>query len=514
LTVPATSRESRLRLSGVSKAFGQTRALVDVDLSAERGQIHALLGSNGCGKSTLIKVLAGVYPADEGALRLGGRAFDLTDADPDGRRQAGLRVVHQQPTIFPDLTVSENLALGHESGRLDFSRVRRRALREHAVAVLDRFGVAAGPDTLAADLGPAMQMMVVIARALQSDDEATERVLVLDEPTASLAPTETAILFAALRRYAEHGETIVLVSHRLEEVMEVAHVASVLRDGRNVGSLARDEMSEDRLGELIVGRSVDAYFPTRQAASGATAALEVRDLRGGRVHGVDLEVCHGEIVGLAGFEESGCVDVLNLLHGLEPMESGDVVLAGEPVAIASTRDAVRAGFAYVPADRPAMGIFPDLSLQANLSQATLGRYRRLVGMSRRAEAADAAADIKRFNIRTPGPGTPVSELSGGNQQKSVIARWLRAEPKVLLLSDPTQGVDVGARRELWRAIDSAVEDGAAVLMTSSDHEELAHVADRVLVLHDGCVVAELSGAGLTADGIATTMNRATTAVTA
>jgi ribose transport system ATP-binding protein len=296
--------------------------------------------------------------------------------------------------------------------------------------------------------------------------------------------------------------------------MEVAHVASVLRDGRNVGSLARDEMSEDRLGELIVGRSVDAYFPTRQAASGATAALEVRDLRGGRVHGVDLEVCHGEIVGLAGFEESGCVDVLNLLHGLEPMESGDVVLAGEPVAIASTRDAVRAGFAYVPADRPAMGIFPDLSLQANLSQATLGRYRRLVGMSRRAEAADAAADIKRFNIRTPGPGTPVSELSGGNQQKSVIARWLRAEPKVLLLSDPTQGVDVGARRELWRAIDSAVEDGAAVLMTSSDHEELAHVADRVLVLHDGCVVAELSGAGLTADGIATTMNRATTAVTA
>jgi ribose transport system ATP-binding protein len=514
VTVPAVDPGSRLRLSGVSKAFGQTQALAVVELEIRSGQIHALLGSNGCGKSTLIKILAGVYAADAGELDAGGRRFDLTHADPEARRQAGLRVVHQQPTIFPDLTVAENLAMGDESGRLDFSRVSRRALRARAATVLDRFGIAADPGTPAADLGPAMQMMVVIARALQSDEQSGERVLILDEPTASLAPTETRILFEALRRYASDGETIVLVSHRLDEVMEVASVASVLRDGRNAGSVARDEMSEERLGEMIVGRSVDAYFPTRETVPGSIAALEVRDLRGGRVNGVDIAVHKGEIVGLAGFEESGCVDVLHLLHGLDPLEGGEILLAGGPVRINSTRDAVRAGFAYVPSDRQARGIFPELSLQSNLSQATLGRYRRFLGMNRRAEVADALADIDRFNIRAPGPRTPVSELSGGNQQKSVIARWLRAEPKVLLLSDPTQGVDIGARQELWGAIDAAVDRGTAVLMTSSDHEELAHVADRVLVLHDGRVAAELSGTGLTAAGIATAKNLATAAVAA
>lgn len=514
MTALANSRGRHVRLSGVSKAFGQTQALADVDLSVDSGQIHALLGSNGCGKSTLIKILAGVYAADAGELEIAGQRFDLTHADPDARRRAGIRVVHQQPTIFPALTVAENVALGEESGRLSFSRVKRRVLHDRARVILDRFGIDADPATPAAELGPVMQMMVVIARALHAEGQATDRVLILDEPTAALSPAETGILFEALRRYAADGETIVLVSHRLDEVMGVASMASVLRDGRNVGSVTREEMSEERLGELIVGRSVDAYFPTRETPPEAIPLLELRGMRGAGVHGVDLTVCKGEIVGLAGFEESGCVDVLHLLHGVEAIEDGAVLLAGQPVAVRSTRDSVRAGFAYVPADRQAMGIFPDLSLQANLSQATLGRYRRWFGMDRRREAADAEADIERFNIRTPGARTPVSELSGGNQQKSVMARWLRAEPKVLLLSDPTQGVDIGARRELWTAIDAAVDRGTAVLMTSSDHEELAHVADRVLVLHDGRVAAELSGTALTADGIATAMHRATTAVAA
>lgn len=507
------SRGNRLRLTGVSKAFGLTQALADVHLEVEAGKIHALLGSNGCGKSTLIKILAGVYAADAGVLEIGEHRFDLTHADPEERRAAGIRVVHQQPAIFPALTVAENLAIGDESGGLSFARVRRRELNERAREILTRFGIDADPDAPAAELGPAMQMMVVIARVLQSDEE-TGRVLILDEPTAALSPAETKILFDAQRSYAAAGETIVLVSHRLDEVMDVASVASVLRDGRNAGSIEREEMSEERLGELIVGRSVDAYFPTRATTPGAVPALELRDVGGGPVESVDITVHNGEIVGVAGFEESGCVELLGLLYGIEPLEHGEVLVAGKQVEVGSTRDAVRGGFAYVPADRAAQGIFPDLSLQSNLSQATLGRYRRGVGINHRAEVADTERDIARYNIRTPGRSTPVSELSGGNQQKSVIARWLRAEPKVLLLSDPTQGVDVGARQELWAAIDAAVDSGTAVLMTSSDHEELAHVADRVLVMHDGRVVAEVSGGALSADGIAAAMNRATAVVTA
>ena len=501
----------RLAIRGLTKVFGGARALSRADLTVMPGEIHGLLGKNGSGKSTLIKILAGVYAADAGVLEIGERSFDLTVADPVGRCDAGISVVHQQPSIFPALTVAENLAIGDESGRVSFSRVRRRVMNDRAREALDRFGIDAEAEMPAAELGPAMHMMVVIARVLQAG-ESPDRVLVLDEPTASLSPAETKILFDAQRRYAAEGETIVLVSHRLDEVMEVASVASVLRDGRNAGSLSREEMSEDRLGELIVGRAVDTYFPTRDTTPGEVPALELRGLCGGPVAGVDVTVHNGEIVGLAGFEEAGCVDVLGLLFGLVPITEGTVQLAGTTVSIGSTRDAVRAGFAYVPADRPALGIFPDMSLQANLSQATLGRYRRGIGMNRRAEAADAERDIARYNIRTPGPKTPVSELSGGNQQKSVIARWLRAAPKVLLLSDPTQGVAVGARQELWSAIDSAVDEGTAVLMTSSDHEELAHVADRVLVLHDGRVAAELSGGDLSAEAIGTAMNMATAAV--
>lgn len=472
-----------------------------------RGEIHALLGTNGCGKSTLIKILAAVYPADAGTLLLNGVEYDLTDADPRDRRQTHLRFVHQQPTVFADLTVAENLKMGENVGGINFSSARRRRMRAEAAAILDRFEIDVAPDDRLGDLRLALQTMVAIARALHSDEGSGERVLVLDEPTAKLPASETTLLFGALRRYAEAGQTILLVTHRMDEVMDLADRATVLRDGRTVGTIARASFSKDRLTEMIVGRSLDAYFPEHTAPQEGTPTLRVSGLSGGIVNGVDFDVHPGEVVGLAGLEGSGCSTVLRMLFGVEPAESGEVSVDGKAVNTSSPDKAMAAGLAYVPADRTVEGIFPDLSVRDNLSLATLGRYGRSFGLRRKAEVEDATADVERFQIRG-GQDAMMNELSGGNQQKAVVARWLRRKPRLLLLDDPTQGVDIGARADLWTAIDAAVDGGAAVLVNSSDHDELAHVSNRILVMDNGSIAAELTDKGLSGDALSGVLQQA------
>ena len=490
-----------LRVSGVSKAFVSTQALDGVDLEVRRGQIHALLGSNGSGKSTLIKVLAGVYTADQGTLEINGSHHDLTEQTPSDGRRAGLHFVHQETSIFPTLSVAENLVIGRDTGRSPLAPVRRSILHESARATLRRFEIDAEPQMSIQDLRPAARMMVAIARTLQDDEDASSRVLVLDEPTVALEPAEVKMLFEALRRYAAAGQTIVMVTHRLDEVIELADQATVLRDGRNVGSLARVQFTEEKLGELIVGRPLETYFPSRPPVRDETPILEVSNLCGGPVRGVDLSVYDGEILGLLGLVDSGPADLLRLLFGAERIESGRVLVAGEEVTLSSPKDAMRAGLAYVPADRAANGIFPELSVLHNLSAATVNDYRRPIGINRGREHADAARDVERFGIRTAGRGAPVSDLSGGNQQKVIAARWLRRKPRVLLLDDPTQGVDVGARADLWSAIDAEVARGAAVLMTTPDLDELAYSCNRVLVFRAGRVVHEVQSESLNPDDL-------------
>jgi ribose transport system ATP-binding protein len=492
--------KTQLRVTGASKAFGQTQALDAVDLEVVAGEVHALLGTNGSGKSTLIKVLAGVYTADAGTLEINGVELDLSSHIPADVSEAGLHFVHQESSVFPTLSLAQNLEMGRTRGRL-LAPVRPSHLRERAEETLERFGIDADPDTLVQDLPPASQTMVAIARTLQTEEDSRGRVLVLDEPTATLELDEIRILFDALRRYAAAGQTIVFVSHHLEEVIELADRATVLRDGRNVGHLARAEFSEAALGELIVGRSLSTYFPSPVERRDDDPVLEVSGLRGQNVEGVDLRVYKGEIVGLAGLAGSGTSDLLRMIFGVDPVAEGSVLVEGHPLDVSSSQAAIAAGLGYVPADRRAEGIFSELTVRENLALASLERYKRRFGFDRGRERAEAIADIERFGIVTDSDSALVSSLSGGNQQKVVVARWLRREPRILLLDDPTQGIDIGARSELWKIIDQAVEQQMGVLITSSDLEELARVCNRIMVIHSGRVTHELQASSVNADDL-------------
>ncbi|HET6998311.1 MAG TPA: sugar ABC transporter ATP-binding protein [Solirubrobacterales bacterium] len=490
-----------LKAERVSKAFGPTQALADVSLELKKGSVHALLGGNGSGKSTLIKSIAGVEAADAGALEVRGERHDLRSMTPAQAREAGLHFVHQQRTTFPQLTVTENLAIGRgfdtgAGGRIDWRRARRRAAE-----VLERFQIDARPDQELGELGPATQTMVAIARALQDQADAADGVLLLDEPTASLPAPEVSLLLSALRRYANAGQAIVYVTHRLEEVFAVADWATLLRDGRVVGSVEPSQLDHDGLVELMMGRTVEQIERLRGRPEGSTV-LAAKGVCAGPLSALDLDVREGEIVGIGGLIGSGRSTLLKALFGVMPLEAGEVRIDGEPRHIGSPPDAMAAGLAYVPEDRQADAAFPELTVSENLSLTVVPDYWHRGILNRRRERRDTLGLFDSFLITAESEGAPLRSLSGGNQQKVVLARWLRRRPRILLLDEPTQGVDVGARAEIYELVHSAVADGAAALVASSDFEELARVCDRVIVLRKGALVAELRDGDLSAEVIA------------
>jgi len=494
-----------LEVRGASKAFGATQALDGVSLRVERGCVHALLGGNGSGKSTLIKAIAGVEPADAGELEVRGVRQNLCAISPARAREAGLHFVHQQRSTFPDLTVTENLAIGRGFDTGVGGRVEWRQARRRAAAVLARFEIDADPGTELGRLGPATQTMVAIARALQDQDGAAEGVLLLDEPTASLPAPEVTLLLDALRRYAAAGQAIVYVTHRLEEVYAVADRATLLRDGRVVGEVEPRQLDHDALVELMMGRTVEQIERLRGRPEGSTL-LRGRGLAAGTLGPVDLEVCAGEIVGIAGLIGSGRSTLLRALFGVLPLQAGEVRIGGELHRIDSPADAMAAGLAYVPEDRQRDASFPDLSVGENLSLTVVPDYWHRGLLNRRREHRDALGLFDSFLITAEAVAAPLRSLSGGNQQKVVLARWLRRRPRILLLDEPTQGVDVAARAEIYELIHQAVAAGAAALVVSSEFEELARICDRVIVLRKGVVAAELSAADLEAEGIAKVAN--------
>ena len=497
----AGSASAALRLDDVEKRYPGTQALDGVTMSVARGEIHALLGGNGSGKSTLIKILAGVESADAGTLHVAGTKYSLDDWSPALSWQADLRFVHQQSAVVPDLSVAENLAIGHgfETGRA--RRIRWRAQISAAQGILERFSIDVAPTALMREIGPAQQNMVAIARALQDQDGRHSGVLILDEPTASLPDREADILLGALRRYADLGQTIVYVSHRLDEVLRVADRATVLRDGEVVGELSGDSLNHDRLVELIVGGTLNVRPRRARAPARGTAMLELEHLAGGAANDVTLRVASGEIVGVAGLLGSGRSSLLHSIFGAVP-RTGAVRVDGALIGPGSIDDSMESGIALVPEHRAVEAAFPDLDVGSNLSVASLRSYWNGLRLNRSKEAADSEELASRYAVKASSLSAPLGTLSGGNQQKVIVARWLRRSPRVLLLDEPSQGVDVGARAEIHDLVRSAADDGAAGLVVSSDFEELVELVDRAVVIAGGRIIDELAGDEMTDDRLA------------
>lgn len=483
-----------LSVTGVRKAYGATQALDGVSVEARRGSIHALLGGNGSGKSTLIKILAGVVPADAGSLRLAGVDRDLTSHSPAGARAMNLHFVHQENSTFPDLSVAENLSIGRgfEVGAL--GRVRWGAVRRRAVDVLERFEIDVSPDAQLGRLSNATQMMVSIARALQDTNEADDdAILVLDEPTASLPTHEVDVLLTALRKYAGQGHTILYVTHRLQEILSYADEGTVLRDGKLAGTFDPTRVGHDDLVTMIMGQPIAPTVARADRGGRVEAQRSPVVLRAGGLGPDDtsLELRAGEVVGLAGILGSGRTRLLRQLFGIVPFSGTTLEIDGKSGPLRSPRHAMRRGVAYVPENRHDEAAFSDLSISRNLSVVVLPSHSRYWYVNRRSERAAARSLIAELGVKAASDRSPLSSLSGGNQQKVIMARWLQRKPRILLLDEPSQGVDVGARAEIHALIRKATREGAAVLLVSSDFDELAAACDRVLVVSDGRIVAEV-----------------------
>jgi ribose transport system ATP-binding protein len=498
---------SALKVEGVTKRFPGTIALDDVSFDVVEGAFHALLGGNGSGKSTLIKVLAGVHAADSGKLVADGLETSAAKVTPAWARAAGVRFVHQDLGLFEPLSIAENIAVG-AGFATTAGRVRWAAVRRHAAELLAAVGLDLPPSMPVARLGAAQRTLVAIARALDRS-EGEIKLLVLDEPTASLPADEVEVLLPMLRRLVEAGTTILYVTHRLGEVLRVADAITILRDGLHVVTRPVAGLDEDRLVELIVGRPLEAIFPdpvgvvpSSSTTPEETAVLAVEGLIGAAVRGVDLRVKGGEVLGVGGTVGAGRSSLLRLLFGDATREAGEVRLDGVDFDPRSPADAMRAGVAYVPEDRARDAAFLPLGVTENLSAATVGRYVRGGALRRSRERSDARRDIAALSIRAASATAPLQSLSGGNQQKVVLARWLRQDTRLLLLDEPTQGVDVSSRAEIYSLVRAAADEGMAVIVASSDFDELVGLCDRILVMAEGRIVAEAVQEQASADWIA------------
>jgi ribose transport system ATP-binding protein len=468
-----------LTMTGVGKSFGQVAALADVDFALEAGEVHALVGENGAGKSTLMKILAGVQPPDAGHMVLAGDPVRFSSVNE--AQAHGVVMVYQELALVPTLSVAENLFLG----RLP-KLVAHRELHRRAGTLLAQVELDLDPGREVSRIGIGEKQLVEIARALAREG----RILVLDEPTAALSSSETERLFGIIAKVKASGVALVYISHRLEEVFRIADRVTVLRDGRRVGTRVVAETTPDEIVQLMVGKSVRRY---RRAPRTTERTLGTFTASGPGLDSVTIHLQAGEIVGLAGVIGSGRERILPTLFGLEGTASwsGAGPGGGGDGALRSPRDAIRAGIVLVPSDRKTQGLVMDLSVQENVSLATLPRLHRLGFMNAGRERAQTRHWIERLSLRPPQPHKPVRELSGGNQQKVVVAKVLATEPAVLLLDEPTRGVDVGARAELYDVIDGLSQRGLGLLLSSSDTEELLGLSDRILVFRGGRVTAEL-----------------------
>ncbi|MFL9945509.1 sugar ABC transporter ATP-binding protein [Paraburkholderia agricolaris] len=480
-----------LEIRNVSKTFGPVQALKGVSLDVRLGEIHALMGENGAGKSTLMKILSGAYVPDEGSeILIEGRKVAING--PMAARQLGIAIIYQELALAPNLTVAENIYLGREPSRR--ALIDRTAMVAGVEDVLQRLGASFTARHKVADLSIAERQLVEIARAVH----ARSRVLIMDEPTTTLSERETERLFALVRKLKQEGLAIVYISHRMKEVYELSDRVSVLRDGTYVGTLERDAITPAAVVRMMVGRDLSSFYKKDHDAhlGRGRVILSVRDVADGkRVQPCSFDIHEGEVLGIAGLVGAGRTELARLIYGADPKVSGTVAVDGAQVSIRSPLDAVDAGIAYLTEDRKLLGLMLDMSVSENINLGVIARDALAGGFRNLAKGRQRAASaIEVTGIRTGSPDAPVGGLSGGNQQKVLLSRLLETNPRVLILDEPTRGVDIGAKSEIYRLIDRLAREGVGVAVISSDLPEIVGICDRVIVMREGHIAGEVGGA--------------------
>jgi rhamnose transport system ATP-binding protein len=493
-----------LSLRHAVKSFGAVRAVVDGSVDLYGGEAHALLGENGAGKSTVVKILAGVHQPDAGQLLIDGQPVTLHS--PAAAQAAGIAVIYQEPTLFPDLAVGENIFMGRQPLRAG-RRIDRRLMRERSAALFARLGVKLDPDRTCRGLSIADQQLVEIAKALSLN----ARVIVMDEPTAALSAAEVARLFDVIRALRAAGAAVLFITHRLEEVFEICQRATVMRDGAWVLSQPVSDLTADELVRAMVGRQMPVRARTERGTTGAgpgttspeaSTALAVRRLtREGVFVDISFDVRAGEIVALAGLVGSGRSEIARAIFGIDRYDAGSVLVAGQPLRKASPAAAMAAGIGFVPEDRRQQGLVMEMSVQENVGLASLGRLQHGGLIRLGAERAFASDWAQRLNLKYGRLTDPVSRLSGGNQQKVVLAKWLGRKPSVLIVDEPTRGIDIATKAEVHRLLTELAGSGVAVLMISSELPEVLAIGDRILVMREGRMTAEFGSGDATEESI-------------
>ena len=496
----ATTHHPLLEVHGISKSFPGVKALDKVDFWADGGQVTALLGENGAGKSTLMKILSGVYRADEGQIFLGGKI--VQPVDPNDAKKLGIAIIYQEFNLTPNQTVAANIFLGREIVRKDvagwFGIVDRAFMRRETEKLLQQVGAHFSPDTLVRNLSVAEQQMVEIAKALAEEAQ----VIIMDEPTSALGEDEVKTLFDIIRNLKKRGLAVIFITHRLEEVFQIADRITVLRDGKVVGSLTIEEATPDAVIAMMVGRILDRSMVRQTAQTTGDTVLEVRGLtRRGKIHDVSFSLKRGEILGFAGLVGAGRSETARAIFGADPIDSGEILIDGKPVEITSPGDALKAGLALVPENRQQHGLILRQSVMVNVALPNLDHLARNFFVRRGFMQTMVQGYVDKLNIRTPSLSQRVMNLSGGNQQKVVLAKWLASNPKVLILDEPTRGIDVGAKAEVYAIMSDLARQGIGIIMISSELPEILMMSDRILVMCEGRVTGILNRSEATQERI-------------
>lgn len=470
--------ESLLRLRGITKRFGIVTALDQVSFDLQAGEIHTLLGENGAGKSTLIKILGGIHQPDQGGIWIDQSQVKLHSVAESDRQK--IRLIHQELSLAPNLSIAENIFLGREP--VAWGILRRKAMNQRARELIQRLGLTEINDVTAqvADLSTAQQQLVEIARALSQE----ARILILDEPTSSLSEVEVNALFQTLERLREQGVGIIYISHRMEEIIRLSDRITVLRDGQTVGTINAPDVKTDTLIQMMVGRDIKEHFPRPPHRPG-NVALKVTGLTNSRVNDISFAVRYGEVLGFSGLVGAGRTELAQALFGIDSFQDGTIEIDGRPAVIRSPREALKQGLVLVPEDRKQQGLINDQTVAFNITLPWLNRW--ISGCRFDYQTRDAIVErtIERFSVRLSDVSQPVCDLSGGNQQKVLVGRWMEQPPRILILDEPTRGIDVGAREDLYRIIGELVEQGMALILISSDLDEVLNISHRVGTFREG-----------------------------